>query len=52
MLSRYDPIRLQGDFAILVYFDAVAIGGIEALKSHFQVVVGSINQADIGFAGL
>ena len=38
MLSRYDPIRLQSDSAILAYFDAVAIVGIEALKSHFQVV--------------
>src|SRR5438270_1573449 len=38
MLSRYDPIRLQSDFAIFAYFDAVAIAGIEALKSHFQVV--------------
>jgi hypothetical protein len=38
MLSRYDPIRLQSDSAILAYFDAVAIVGIETLKSHFQVV--------------
>ncbi len=38
MLSRYDPIRLQSDFAIFAYFDSVAIAGIETLKSHFQVV--------------
>ena len=44
MLSRYDPIRLQSDFAILVYFDAVAIVGIEALKSHFQVVFRLVNR--------
>ncbi len=44
MLSRYDPIRLQSDFAIFAYFDAVAIAGIEALKSHFQVVFRLINR--------
>ncbi len=44
MLSRYDPIRLQSDSAILAYFDAVAIVGIEALKSHFQVVFRLINR--------
>jgi hypothetical protein len=52
MLSRYDPIRMESDFVIFAYFDAVAIVGIEALKSHFQVVVGSINHADMGFPGL
>ena len=44
MLSRYDLIRLQSDFAIFAYFDAVAIAGIEALKSHFQVIFRLINR--------
>src|SRR5438034_6531461 len=44
MLSRYDPIRLQSDFAIFAYFDAVAIAGIEVLESHFQVVFRLINR--------
>jgi hypothetical protein len=52
MLSRYEPIHMQTDLAILAYFDAVAIVGIEALNSDFQVAFRLINHADMGFAGL
>jgi hypothetical protein len=43
---------MQNDLAILAYFDALAIVGIEALNSDFQVVFRLINQADMGFARL
>jgi hypothetical protein len=43
---------MQNDLAKLAYFDAVAIVGIEALNSDFQVVFRLINQADMGFARL
>jgi hypothetical protein len=40
-------MRMKSDFAILAYFDAVAIVGIEALKSRFQVVLRLINRHDV-----